>query len=422
MSEKKQNFLPLRDRIMRETRAMVEHAQANGKHIPPAVSQMLEKLELQKALQYDPDNMELNMRAANYAAMGVETEADIMAQLTMAHNTMSGIVAPATPESVLLLKKERDSAGWLKAFGRVGMVRQMSFITLVCILLFLGLFMSDLVDSASINGNILDYAWDKFLLNQLFLLSMAAMGAGFYNLFEAYKYLTEGTFDTKYTSVYWIRFTLGIVSGIMLSQFIFNTGTLETNTANDTMNAAQTAGVNIFFKPLLAFLGGFSARVVYRVLSRLVEALETFIDGSAKDILDAREEMARMKLDQALSKAQQGFMDQSSIEKMTATIKLMELKEQLASGTIGQPEVKKIIDQMVKESVDGVNASIEKPKSNAPASNWVLPDVPVQPVAPVSVQPVQPINPVANSSINPADFDVKLPDIEDMPDFPDMNK
>lgn len=95
-------------------------------------------------------------------------------------------------------------------------------------------------------------------------LSGAILGASFYILLRAGKYVSDRTFDPKYNSVYIIRFATGIVAGFILTIIL--------------------ADHKISFPPvLLALLGGFSAEAVEQILQRMVEVMLAVVhgDGSA---------------------------------------------------------------------------------------------------------------------------------------------
>ena len=110
------------------------------------------------------------------------------------------------------------------------------------------------------------------LLNLLFLLTAAGLGACFAALFQANRYIADCTFDTKFESSYWIRLILGLMAGLILSQMI---------PLSEGSNAIAVT------KPTLAMLGGFSAAVVYRIMHRLVEAVESLVKGETRDIAAA---------------------------------------------------------------------------------------------------------------------------------------
>ena len=304
---------------------MLNYALANGKKIPPAV---LTKIKaLQKRREEDKKN---------------NTKSNAIDDVGEVHGMLASTIAPASPSTVLLLEQTRQSP-W--AFlGPVPLVRRMMFVTLVCLTGFLGLFISPDVDATSINGNILSYEPLPFLLNELFIVSAAALGASFYALFEAYKYISSASYDPKYDSIYWIRFVLGVVSGVILAQFIF-VGDIPKDTTN-------FGGMDIItYKPLLAFLGGFSARVVHKILNSLVDSVETFISGSARDAVRAREEAAKTEIQERINNIQNENNRKEAANRLAAVIQLMQLQEKIGQGVPNeniQNELKMIINQTIQ--------------------------------------------------------------------------
>ncbi len=55
---------------------------------------------------------------------------------------------------------------------------------------------------------------------------------------------------------------------------------------------------NQFSKPALALLSGFSATMVYRILQRLVDTIESFIKGDPKSVRGAENRVRKMQLEQ----------------------------------------------------------------------------------------------------------------------------
>lgn len=138
-------------------------------------------------------------------------------------------------------------------------------------------------------GDILTSGGIPLLLNLLFFLSAAGLGASFSALYKANTYIANGTFDPTYHSSYWIRFFLGLIAGLMLSVLI----------SKDAFKGG--AGVVTLFDPgiihpLLAMLGGFSADLLHTVLNRLVEAVESLFRGSTKSVIayQLQEEKSRL--------------------------------------------------------------------------------------------------------------------------------
>lgn len=315
---------------------MVHYAQNQGFVIPDHTLRMLTdihaiKRDLEQAVAEGKGD-QLDPRSLNMAAIG-----DI-------HQELAAVISPASPATVLMLERNRKS-GVAGIFGQVPLVRRLNFITIICLLTFLGLFFAEQVDSESINGDILSYADPiKFLLNELVIVSIAALGSAFYALFEAHKYISKNAYDSKYDSIYWIRFVLGIVSGVILAQFIF----IESADNYDQVNGFMSN------KPLLAFLGGFSARVVHKILNSLVDAIETFISGSARDMIKAREEIARVQLEDKIAKMKIESEQKDAMERMKTTMKLMEM-QQLVNNGAGPQDIQLQINQLMNNTMKPVS-------------------------------------------------------------------
>ena len=119
----------------------------------------------------------------------------------------------------------------------------------------------------------------------------AGLGAAFYVLMTANKFLTEGIFDPKYNSTYFTRLVCGIISGsilyIITDAITKNGGNVEDATA-------------IYLAPgIAAIVGGFSCEIVEQVLQRLGEILLATLRGEAisqKNVRDAREKLTALKV------------------------------------------------------------------------------------------------------------------------------
>jgi hypothetical protein len=69
-------------------------------------------------------------------------------------------------------------------------------------------------------------------------------------------------------------------------------------------------------------LGGYSASAVYRILNRLVEALESLFRGNAKELIVEREEAAAARASEEATGA-----------RMRVAAKLVAVQQELAAGT-----------------------------------------------------------------------------------------
>lgn len=339
---------------LRECEAMVEYAQSRGIPVPPEVLQQLTLLKMDRSQLHSrsatPVSPIEEYTSRSAAAPNIPSGSELDESLAKMHAELSSKVQPATPSAIKLLKEEREKNGFWLFLGPVPLVRHMMGVTIFFLLLFLALFLSPEVNSLTINGNILSYEGSKFLLNQLFIISIAALGASFFALFEAYKYIAKGSYDPTYTSAYWVRFILGIVSGVILAQFI--------GFGNASQDAASGGQLNEAFSgPLLAFLGGFSARVVHKILNRLVDSVESFVSGSAQDVLRAREESAKVQMQEQLIRVRQQSQTKSAAKNLENATQLLQLQELINSGVPNEQlktEIKKLLDNNLKQAVPTV--------------------------------------------------------------------
>ncbi|HYI68245.1 MAG TPA: hypothetical protein VEX87_00760 [Skermanella sp.] len=229
---------------------MVRYALGNGLKLPPALQQSLELFE------------------------NVVEEGDPsvpVAYLASLHGQLADVVAPATPRTIYLLHIDKSRNGWASILGPLSSIRRLvlgaAFFTMVFVL-------SSLSDSISHQNLSMDiYSLDGMASLEIliFLMSAAAMGGCFHALFIAHKYIEQGTYDPRFESSYWMRIGLGIIAGLVLSQMI----PIGPGPEAGADAAAPVSSASVFGKPLLALLGGFSATLVYTILQRLVETVES---------------------------------------------------------------------------------------------------------------------------------------------------
>ena len=247
---------PVQRDLARECNAMASYSLASGLKLPNVVVETIEKLSVKD---------ETSSGSAEGAPVTV-------ASLNHAHQTLSTIIMPAKPRTILLLAEESEKANMLQFLGKVPLVRQLMLASVLFLALFVSLSLSPDVKTDA--GGILDSEGLPLLFNLLFLISSAGLGASFAALFQANHYIVNGTFDPKYESSYWIRFFLGIIAGMLLAELIPMGGEGES-----------------FGKPTLAMLGGFSAALVYSLLNRMVEMVEAMFAPDQSAIEAAVREM-----------------------------------------------------------------------------------------------------------------------------------
>src|SRR5918992_5826759 len=280
---------PLDGLMVDASEAMLRYALASGIAVPAAIFEVVERAERRRA-QDDAK----------------PPSADEMRRLVHAHAELVRIVAPATPRTILLLSEGRRSR--LAMLGPVRLVRQMLVAVLIMLVVFVGLSTTSYVNETS--GDILTSTGLSLFVNELFFLAAGGLGAAFSALFTAYRYIADGTYDPKYESSYWLRFILGLMAGLLLPALI---------------PLGDGGDSEALTRPLLALLGGFSASVLYRILERLVGAVESLVRADSRELRVARR-------DADIARA----AEKSSLDRLGLVGELRRLEMQARAG--GEPQ------------------------------------------------------------------------------------
>ncbi|MXN78620.1 hypothetical protein GR157_28300 [Burkholderia sp. 4701] len=194
--------------------------------------------------------------------------------LATLHRKLAALVAPATPQAVTLLDQHRRSAHPLAWLGPVPLVRLLTVSALGFLLAVIATSLSPHVSSENIDRGFLQSDGAQLLWNTLFLLCCAGLGASFATLFQAHRYIAASTYDPKYDASYGARLILGVIAGLILVEML-------------PAQLFAQGSMHSFGRPALAMLGGFSATAVHRVLQRLVDTLETLVQGDRSGDVDA---------------------------------------------------------------------------------------------------------------------------------------
>jgi hypothetical protein len=320
----------VRSRLVDECEAMARHALGSGKAPPSWVLEAIERARAETDRRASVI-LQAIKEPQNGEASGPDRPrltptpgpADGLDELVRAHTTLSRLVSPATPRGLLLLSKGHRE-GRLKALGPVRLIRQMLVVVIVMLVMFVVLAISPDVNSTS--GDIFKSSGIPLLFNELFYIAAGGLGAAFYALFTAYRYIAEGTYDTKYESSYWIRFILGLIAGVLLPSLI---------------PISSNGGASSVRRPLLALLGGFSAALLYRILQRFVQTVEALAEGDSRPA-----DMARAEAATARAVAQVGE------DRLALVGDLVRLRDGLATGA-SPDHLKASIDKLLGELVPG---------------------------------------------------------------------
>lgn len=306
----------LSEQLNEECQAMVRYALASGLQVPPGATTVLSHCEQDKAQVEDIQN------------------------LTTIHGQLSQLIAPATPRAILLLAREKARKGFWTFLGGVPFTRSMMLVSGIFLVSFVLISMSPDINAERTTGDMMRSSGLALLLNQIFYISAAGLGASFAALFQANQFITKGTYDPKYETSYWVRMSLGLIAGLILSQLV-------------PLDGDKTLGD--LGRPALAMLGGFSASAVYKILKRIMDSLEALAQGNARDLLDSQVEMNKAR-----------SYEQSVQMRIETATRLLQLKDALANGGDGDI-VKNGISAIINEVMRMPGGGLQAPAPQTPA-------------------------------------------------------
>lgn len=271
-------------RMARECEAMAQHALSTGRTIPCEVVERLDQALSTPdapAGSATPNPGRIDDASHQKAAAGspLPSEVSPLASLSGAHGALAQIIAPATPEAVLLLADERSTHPLLYALGPLPISRQMLGLAILSLFLLLGIPLSEEMNPVNMSKTMLTLSGYSLLLKEAYLVSAASLGSCFQNLQRINVVISDGTYDPKFQSTYWTRWAMGVISGIIISQLIY----VFLMHAPSTGAAMPAATIG---QPLLALLGGYSVDLVRGILSRTIDTLGSFFHGSHNGPVD----------------------------------------------------------------------------------------------------------------------------------------
>ncbi|HEY6328050.1 MAG TPA: hypothetical protein VI756_01845 [Blastocatellia bacterium] len=301
----------LADELAVECEVMIKFAMKSGLKLPAAAVETLGILS--------------NCRQPG---TGVETATyqglcDSLKVLALAHEQLSQLVAPATPRTLLHYATEKATGVKLKFLGPIKMVVSIVVIAILFLLTFI--LLSILLNKYP--GNI---GWTFHLQ----LLTAAGIGGSFSALFEASRYIVNSSFDPRYKGYYWIKIVLGLTAGYILAQLI------PLSASADGASLAPAT---------LALLGGFSGTVVYNILKRISEGVESMVHGDAQATIDAQQTVARAQATDQVNKA-----------RIKQAAGLMQVQNLVASNATPR-DIQSKIAQLLDEAGVGLSDSMRVP-------------------------------------------------------------
>ena|SRR5271170_3888690 len=316
-------------RMVRECEAMVQFALSMGRTVPLEVVERLDQaLSTVDAAAAVPGRPGVDDASRVDATVGGPPPVGMspLASLSVAHGALAHIIAPATPEAVLLLADARATHPLLYSLGPLPIVRQMLGLAILSLFLLLGIALSEEVNVVNMSKTMLELAGYQLFVKEVYLLSAASLGSCFQNLQKINVVISDGTYDPKFQSTYWTQWVMGVISGVILSQLIFTFLTHRAST--DTSAELPTFG-----QPTLALLGGYSGNLVHGILSHTIETVANFFRVSGDPTVPGQ---PRERVAEAVAQ-----------ERLTRTSDLVDLQRALAQNP-DVDEIRKRVDGLVQ--------------------------------------------------------------------------
>lgn len=287
--------MTIRDQLTKqatdEARAMASRALDKGLVVPAPAVDALARFEDAK-------------KAHDAGAVPLST-------LARVHAVLSKVVAPASPGLLVALHEDGAERG-RPATGQLPIVRGFMAAAAISLVVFIGVSITPQINDPA-RGNFFTSAGLPLLVNELFYLSAAAVGASFSGLFQVNREISKGTFVPRLASVYWVQLVLGISAGFLMATVL---------NINSIAPSEKTGATRLVFSgALLALIGGFSSSVVQTVVERMNAALESIVRGSARQEIEVREKAGQLQIQEAIAK-----------ERMRTAVMMNDIARRLASG------------------------------------------------------------------------------------------
>jgi hypothetical protein len=255
-----------------ECEAMAQHALGTGVVVPADV---IEHLDQAVSVPDGPIARPEPPPADGAARTSSTVESSRFGLLASAHAGLALAIAPATPEAVLLMAEERARHPFWSEFGPLPLVRQMLAFTMMSLALLLGVSTSAVVNTGNMSKSLLELSGYPLFMIEAFLVSAASLGSCFANLQRINTVISDGTYDPRVQSTYWTRWVMGVISGVVLSQIVYDL--FLTHSGDDATVRTVPPAIG---QPILALLGGYSIDFVHGILKRAIHTVADFFGVS----------------------------------------------------------------------------------------------------------------------------------------------
>jgi len=308
--------------LLKECEAMATYALSSGLPIPATVLSSLESVQKQ---------------AVPTDTLSKTKKETAIQQLSYIHTALAAVVAPIAPRSILFFEAQSAEKNFWHFLSPIALIRQMLLIAVVFLALLIAISLSPYINNEESTDTLFSCSGLPLLFNFLFLLSAAGIGASFAALFKSIQSASKGFFDPYDVSTYYVDFVLGLIGGIIIAELI------PLNLGGDSSFVQRD-----FIKLTLALLGGFSARAVYRILNRLVRAVESLVKESDENAYQQQLNAAKNQQQQKIAQ-----------NKVQLASKLNGLLAKISAGTDKDTlykEVQSTLYELLPEANDQLNS------------------------------------------------------------------
>ena len=172
---------------------MLAYAFASGLNVPESVSQAIAEAEVQLPQTLGNDRA-MGNRGAGSANAPQNALDNRIKLLTVAHNHLVAIVAPAIPRTIQYIQTSERQAGYWGFLGKAPFAQRYM---VMAILFLLGFILIRVFPSEHIlaQEGTPDAGGFPLLLRELFYFTAAGLGASFSVLFEVNQSTLKATFD-----------------------------------------------------------------------------------------------------------------------------------------------------------------------------------------------------------------------------------
>ncbi|CAM1367303.1 conserved membrane hypothetical protein [Tenacibaculum litoreum] len=182
--------------------------------------------------------------------------------LINAHNILVKNIAPATPKSIEYTKALRGEGQNKSIFSKLPVVRNLIFLALFFLVLFIVTALSPDVNNNSLDKGLMNNSGLPLLLNLSYLASVAGLGVIFYLLKRVSDSIRESTMVSEESISYLAQIVLGIIAGLIMSEII----SFYTKSPED---------IDLFNKGVLALIGGFSSEAIFSILQGIIDRIKS---------------------------------------------------------------------------------------------------------------------------------------------------